>query len=540
MLAHGSARGLVFVGVVLVVGACDDGRHHPDGFVAGAKHGPALKRQDEDCRSCHGEELAGGANGEASCDGCHAGATPTAWRSDCTFCHGGVENETGAPPRNLDGTDQVGPFPVHTIHVTGSDLAVAYDCTQCHVKAIDVLSPGHVFDDTPREAENDFGAGLSPQTRFSLPDRTCTNNFCHGTGRGDDGAIAALDGPLACDGCHPAQASSPAAWSAMSGLHALHLTSPDVTCNDCHGDTTADGATIADRTIHVDGRRQVSFGDAVVGVGYDVASQTCDGTCHGVAHAAYSWSGGANPHPTGFAAPEVHGTEMELQRSDCRGCHGADLTGGSGRSCDSCHQAGWRSDCTYCHGGGLDTTGAPPSDLGSTDDSSAQSFVAHPVHVAQRIAAASDCTQCHVKPSDVMTANHAFDSTPMIAEITFAAGSSPATTYDGNGTCGNNYCHGNGRASGTITDGAGPRTCQSCHPFNALGGSHRDHDEDGMDCQDCHASVVGTGGQTVIAPLLHVDGQRQISILVTTLTYDAGTRRCNGPCHGRNHGNDGW
>jgi predicted CxxxxCH...CXXCH cytochrome family protein len=543
----------VALGVLwLIASGCgsDGGRHHPEGFIGGAMHGPALKMQQEDCRECHGEDLTGvepsmitGEPGVVGCDGCHGDpAEPKAWRSNCTFCHGGVENSTGAPPRNLDGTDQVGPFPVHPIHVTGSDLAVAYDCVQCHVKAVDVLSPGHVFDSTPGEAENDFGAGLAPRTVFSgLPDRTCSDSYCHGDGRGDNGVVAAMDGPRACDGCHAVQASGAGRWSAMSGLHGLHLASVGVTCGDCHDQTSSDGATINDRTVHIDGRRQVTFGASVVGVSYNAPMQACTGACHGVDHNAYGWNGtGGNPHPPGFADRAAHGTEMVLQRQDCRGCHGADLAGGSAQSCDNCHQAGWRTTCTYCHGGGLNQTGAPPRDLGSTNLSASQSFVAHTTHVTEGVAAASDCVQCHRKPTDVMSLDHAFDLSPGLAEVTLVAGMSPMGTYNpATSTCGNLYCHSNGRGTlGTVVD-ATTTTCTSCHPTNGLSGDHDEHRSDGMNCSTCH-SQVASSSSTITAPQLHVDGVKQMTMPSgEAIVWTLATRRCTGACHGENH-NETW
>lgn len=517
--------------------ACGPGGHHPDGFEAGAIHGQALKDGAEDCRDCHGETLEGGDGDAIGCDGCHSGATPTAWRQDCTFCHGGVLDDTGAPPRNLDGTDQVGPFPVHTAHVAGSALAVAFDCTQCHTKALDALSPGHIFDDTPGEAENDYGGGLSPQTVFSLPDGTCSNNYCHGTGRRDDGVVRVADGARPCDGCHRVQSSGAIAWNEMSGLHNLHLSLTGVTCGECHQQTTTDGASIASREVHVNGLRDVAFGGSVgAGFTYAAAGQTCTGSCHGFQHSGHGWgSPGGSFHPAGFAAPSVHGPEMTLQRSDCRGCHGADLTGGTGPSCDSCHEAGWRQDCTFCHGGGLNDTGAPPHDLGSSDNNAAQSFVAHTRHVTQRIAPAADCVQCHRTPTDVMSMDHAFDTTPDRAEVTLAGGLSPAGTYDGNGTCANLYCHGNGRTNGSYTDGLGSLTCSGCHPIAGLGGDHDEHiGEDGMTCRDCHLQVAGSN-TTITTPALHVDGIKQVQFSTTTITWAPATRRCTGPCHGENH-----
>ncbi len=519
------------------------GRYHPDGFASPAMHGPELTLQRQDCRSCHGQDLTGGTG--PSCDGCHTPDEPQAWRSDCTFCHGGEDNSTGAPPRNLDGTDGAGTFPVHTAHVSDG-VAAAADCIQCHVKAVDVLSPGHVFDATPAAAEVDLGAGLSPQGSYD--GERCSATYCHGGGRVDDGSVAKTDGPLGCNGCHADMTSAGESLAAMSGSHQLHLGVDAVNCGECHAGVTADGTSIADRARHVDGARDVSF--LAPGFSFAAADQTCTGTCHGVAHSAFPWTGtgtGARFHPPGYAAPTAHGPDMELQRMECRSCHGSDLNGGSGPSCNGCHQPERQTTCTYCHGGGLNQTGAPPRDLGSSVLTVSQSFVAHTAHVSQGVARAFDCNQCHTRPADVFTNQHAFDATAGVAEVLLNGGLSPAGTYDGNGGCANLYCHGNGRGNnGSYTDGSGPLGCGGCHAgpqsgstaWGTMSGDHRRHLGDGMSCMDCHQSVT-TGGNSIAAPSLHVDGQRQVVFSDSRITYDPATRRCTGPCHGENH-NETW
>ncbi len=50
------------------------------------------------------------------------------------------------------------------------------------MKPVDVLSAGHIFDETPGAAEVDFSGGLSPAgTHFSFGNNTCAGN-CHGEG----------------------------------------------------------------------------------------------------------------------------------------------------------------------------------------------------------------------------------------------------------------------------------------------------------------------------------------------------------------------
>jgi predicted CxxxxCH...CXXCH cytochrome family protein len=531
--------------VVAAAVGCSD-RYHPDNFSAGAVHGPSMKQQKEDCRECHGADLTGGTS-NVSCDGCHAGPTQSAWRTNCTFCHGGMENQTGAPPRNLDGTDLIGPFPAHTAHVTGSDIANAYDCVQCHTKANDVLSPGHAFDDTPGEAENDYGAGLSPQTVFTRADGTCTNNYCHGSGRVDDGQIQAAAVSLPCSGCHPTQESGAVGWGTMSGPHITHMNDPTMNCATCHGQTTTDGLTIASKDLHINGKRDVQITEP--GFQYDQVSQTCTGSCHGYTHNVSPWVGqGGQYHPPGFAAPTAHGPEMELQRQDCRGCHGATLTGGTtgfvGPTCDGCHSGptptSWRTNCTFCHGGGLDQSGAPPKDLGSTMLNTSQSFVAHGKHVNPTMMSANNCTTCHTNPTDVMSMNHAFDNTPQVAEVNLKLdGRNPSATYSvTTGTCANLYCHGNGQASnGTYTDGMGPMTCLTCHgggtgnTRTGMSGKHRS-DHGSTACSECHHDTVASGNSTITNVAKHIDLTKQV-VFARGGTYDPATKQCsNIACHG--------
>ena len=517
------------------------GRYHPADFAAADVHGPATKQGGMDCRGCHGYELTGTATAP-SCDGCHLeGEDPTAWRQRCTFCHGGELDDTGAPPRDLSGAAER--FPAHTAHVN-QGVAAAADCIQCHVKAVDVLSPGHIFDDdTPGVAEVDLGAGLSPQGSFA--GETCSNLYCHGSGRGEDGQIATDAGKQTCTSCHAGATSGPAELALMSGAHGAHLAVDSVACATCHPGVSVDGKRITEPATHVDGARDVVIDEP--GFAFDRLDKTCTGSCHGFAHAGTGWTGaGGVYHPAGFDAPAMHGTEMELQRQDCRGCHGADLTGGTAQTCDNCHASGWREDCTFCHGGGLNDTGAPPRDLGSGNLTVSQSFVAHTSHVTQGVSRASDCGECHRKPTDVMSAGHAFDDTPGTAELDFSGGRSPAAVYNGNGGCSGLYCHGNGRGdNGVATDGMAKPTCAGCHPdfttrdrWDSMGGDHKKHLEEGYNCQECHRDVTADGA-SVIAPLLHIDRARAVRFLVDTITYDPATRRCTGPCHGENH-SDTW
>jgi len=512
---------------------------HPPGFGSPDVHGPEMELQRMDCRSCHGPDLAGGAG--PSCDSCHTAG----WRSDCLFCHGAGETLTGAPPRDLGTPDLSASlsFRAHTTHVT-SGVAVAFDCTECHRKPSDVLDPGHAFDDTPARAEVGFGAGLSPEGHYD-GGGTCSGLYCHGNGQGPNGTITDGAPPRDCGSCHAGLDSGQAAWAAMGGLHSFHL-GQGASCADCHAATTNDGRSIATLTLHVNGLKDVDF--SIAGFSFDSQDRACAGTCHGHAHSASPWLDALNPyHPAGYAAPDVHGYDMELQQIDCRNCHSADLTGSLGPSCDSCHSVGWRSDCVFCHGGDDNLTGAPPRDLGTLPMSGSLAFLAHTVHVTQGISKAYDCTECHTKPSDVLSMEHAFDDTPGRGEVRFSTGLSAAGAYDGAGTCSSLYCHGNGRGNnGTAVDGSAPMQCNSCHPgmasandWGSMSGEHRKHLNEGFNCGNCHVDVTDNG-LSIREPLLHVDGANQVRFTDSQVTYNPATGRCSGSCHGENHQSESW
>lgn len=262
--------------------------YHPAGYENMAVHGMEAKFQEQACASCHGERLEGAGNA-VSCDSCH----PAGWRTNCTFCHGAVENDTGAPPLYIDGTtdSERTAFTVHDEHVTPSANHAAFDCVQCHVKPEDVLSPGHLFvqDTSAGTAEVTFLAGLSPDAAWS--GEGCSALYCHGSGLRSDGAIEADAGDRACDSCHPNQSSGAGGWETMSGRHELHLDEGFV-CSECHASVVSGGTpgpsgaagTIVSPERHVDGIVENEFPSGMV---FDDGS--CTGVCHGEGHDGREW-----------------------------------------------------------------------------------------------------------------------------------------------------------------------------------------------------------------------------------------------------------
>lgn len=262
-------------------------------------------------------------------------------------------------------------------------------------------------------------------------------------------------------------------------------------------------------------------------------------------------------HPPGFADATLHGMEAKLQKQDCRLCHASELQGcGAALGCDSCHVEGWRKDCTYCHGGEEDDSGAPPGDLLRNKPASEASFRVHTSHVQGSLHVGFACSACHAQPEDVLSPGHVFDSSPGMAEVSFAEGLSRGGIYAGQGRCDNLYCHGNGREPGGITHTEAPVGCGSCHGYldtpENLSPSHGPHFrpvfpwlEPVQSCSTCHAIDIepaGDGRPSITGGLdLHVDGQISLRFAadpttgerIETLVLPDGNRRCNGSCHGR-------
>jgi predicted CxxxxCH...CXXCH cytochrome family protein len=265
--------------------ACDgDGdsstapRHHPVGYYDFNVHGPDAKLQSEACTECHGDDLEGGTSGIA-CTSCHVAG----WKRDCVFCHGGTDNATGAPPRDVLGATDPAElsFAAHTAHVGATSTHAAFDCTTCHAKPTDVLSPGHVFvgDDTPGVAEVDVTGGLNPKGTYD--GLGCDNLYCHGSGQGDDGSVAKDETLEGCNGCHLDWTST--SWSSMGGHHQRHM-NEGFDCSDCHADTVNAAHEIVGPDKHVDG-------SPTIHIVHDITwtDGKCTGTCHDEVHSNRVW-----------------------------------------------------------------------------------------------------------------------------------------------------------------------------------------------------------------------------------------------------------
>ena len=180
--------------------------------------------------------------------------------SACTTCHGGEDNQTGAPPRDVSGhSDPSLPsVGAHTAHVQagGSSVAAAFDCDACHVKPTSVDSPGHA-DGT---VQITFGtlatASGSLVPRYDKTTYGCASVYCHGAFPGGNAANTPVwtagAAQAACGTCHGNPSAVP---SALPGAHPrLADGSTNATCNVCHPATVkADGTVDVSGGKHVDG-----------------------------------------------------------------------------------------------------------------------------------------------------------------------------------------------------------------------------------------------------------------------------------------------
>lgn len=235
--------------------------YHPAGYTDPTLHGADTNLGKSDCRSCHGAQLQG-TSGITGCDTCHQAG----WRTNCTFCHGGALETSGAPPRDLVGGTATTALGVgsHNEHVSKTTHP-AYACKQCHAAVTDVLTPGHLFDSTPGKSEVTFSNGLSPNGQYVAPG--CTNLYCHGTGRANGQASSFIPNMTpTCQGCHPS--------STQSSTHSFHTS---FTCNICHASVVTGSTTIKDPTLHVNGRVDVQLASGT----WISATNTCSGSaCH--------------------------------------------------------------------------------------------------------------------------------------------------------------------------------------------------------------------------------------------------------------------
>ncbi|MFQ6092250.1 MAG: CxxxxCH/CxxCH domain-containing protein [bacterium] len=429
-------------------------------------HGKKVERDGLPfCAQCHGSDYRGGQSG-SSCYECHPNGP-----EDCTLCHGGVDNETGAPPYGLNGDSLTSYKGVgaHSTHVQSGDLKKGFECIECHREPGAVDDPGHIDSSLPAE----IVWGQLAQTEGATPSwdgiSTCKDVYCHGEFAGGETTFnpvwTQVDGTqAACGTCH--------SMNPTTNAHPDHLTSYDFPCQLCHHGYVPDESVVID--THVNGIKDVVTDPSVGG---SFSQGVClDVLCHG-AQTTPDWS-----------------------------------TGGT-------------LTCVSCHGGADNETGAPPPDLNGHTAASFKGVGAHTPHVTEGdLRTALECTECHRKPSELSDPGH-IDAHLLPAEIAWgplAQTLNATPNWDGSSTCTDVYCHGNFAFSKEASEnpwvyqdslivgnnyspswikvGAGEAGCGTCHGLPPQGHIPQ------TTCSNCHRSVVDENN-LIIDKTKHINGQ---------------------------------
>jgi predicted CxxxxCH...CXXCH cytochrome family protein len=209
------------------------------------------------------------------CNGCHSSSG-----SSCTYCHGGTDNQTGAPPKGLRGEISTTTLAVgaHTGHMEGGSFADAGLCTDCHITPTSIASPGHFALDSIAEITWGNQSNLSGGANWNRTAHTCAAIYCHGNfpgGKTNNTPNWTASNQAECGSCHDVGGNP----STLLGRHNKHL-DEGYTCYRCHAATVNSSNTIVGLSLHVNGQKNVVFWN---GLGsYSATTKTCTnpGDCH--------------------------------------------------------------------------------------------------------------------------------------------------------------------------------------------------------------------------------------------------------------------
>jgi predicted CxxxxCH...CXXCH cytochrome family protein len=220
---------------------------HPTGYNAASVHSPDFYKDPSACKACHGSNLTGGS--AKGCDSCHKIKT---WLTSCTYCHGGTDNQTGAPPEDVAGktATTVPGVGRHSSHAADGASHVAFSCAMCHGKTYtSALDPGHLG---LAPADIAF-TGLAKGSSYSFTTYWCSNVYCHGNGKPGSSGKALWIGSLSggCSACHDDQTAG--SGTTLSGKHKKHLVDKGLKCNDCHQCVVNGSNQIISKAKHVNG-----------------------------------------------------------------------------------------------------------------------------------------------------------------------------------------------------------------------------------------------------------------------------------------------
>jgi predicted CxxxxCH...CXXCH cytochrome family protein len=279
---------------------------HGSTLLGGAQPTPTWTRVDGTqvtCGSCHGRPPPAPHPPNPNCASCHPtmeegsmtfrdpeshidGIVQQVPAGTCTMCHGSPTSS--APPNDLHGgssktTRGVG---AHTAHLMTSDWHRAVACSSCHKVPLMVTSPGHMDGITQV-----VFTPLNPAAVYTTGTAKCTNLYCHGNGRGNNGTATWINpGALGCTACHSTNGTN------MSGAHRTHIADHGIKCAQCHGTVVDVNQKIINANLHINGAHEIKMANGT----WDASRGRCQNVgCHGTK----DWDGKAQDGPGGEAGP---------------------------------------------------------------------------------------------------------------------------------------------------------------------------------------------------------------------------------------------
>jgi predicted CxxxxCH...CXXCH cytochrome family protein len=247
-------------------------KSHPENWDEPAEHSYSFYDNPLDCKICHGNDYNGGISG-ISCDDCHTDET-SSWRTLCTFCHGGSDNQTGAPPFGVHEETETSLAVVgaHTKHVQESASHTGWDCNVCHTKPSAFDDAGHI--DGISGAEVIFSSIAGDTAQYDRSNASCSAVYCHGNGINNSGAILWTSAAaMNCDSCHAYYSNS----GSLSGRHEIHIKDEGYQCSECHKEVIDSADSIIDKSLHINRMPDISLSSGT----YNSVSHSCNNTsCH--------------------------------------------------------------------------------------------------------------------------------------------------------------------------------------------------------------------------------------------------------------------
>ncbi|MBK9517698.1 MAG: CxxxxCH/CxxCH domain-containing protein [Anaeromyxobacter sp.] len=444
--------------------------------------------------------------------------------TSCTGCHGGVDNTTGAPPRDVAGNTLTS---VVTVGAHSTHLAAGVDCAACHAVPSRVDSAGHIDGGATPKVKFSGAAVLGGATptwnRTGAGGQgTCSNVYCHGATLAAGGQAtqptwsgSPLTMPGApCGSCH--------GTAATNGAPAGHASTLDRTdCNNCHAGTVLPDGTIKPRAeggLHVDGEVQSVAGSCTSCHGDDTRAETDLGVQAAPPVDSNGEVTGAKVGAHLRHLSGVAGLGSRLSRPlKCAECHlvpttvphnatsvvqfataaGTLAKGPGGALAPTYAPATGTCSSVYCHGAGL---------LGGS--------AKNPAWTTTFASAAAQCGTCHFAANPPAPHPTRDNSNVLITTTTQCIQCHPGTVLATGEINVSNGLHVNGvkdidfhapgYAAGAVHGGPAKLDlagCRACHGADLEGGSV------GISCNACHAASGASTWQTNCA-LCHGEPNR--------------------------------